>query len=426
MGSALMGSLQIWLLPLTYFIFPEVPGHTFFPNLSKLITFAAAPLVLTPCVSNQGMLQLGSDTAAGTNFITQAADYDLGAYNIISVYTKSSLFQQTTPAAITGFDSDQSVSSVAFPDLDLDSGQIGGTISWTAPASVSQVTHYKVYLAESTAGLNRAQVPGSVEVGTDEKGLDGNTNHASWTHVAVYSQSSLTEQSTPVAAAISDTSSPVQSVVFPDKDLDLMELGGSLTWSPPADVAHVVAYNAYLATSAAGADKSQLGGSLALGTNVVAIPANVATSASEDTWTHLVVYSKSSMDLLAEQTTPVALAISDSGASAQSPSFTDEDLDAGQLGGTVTWQAPTDTSHLAHYRAYLATSAAGADKSQIASAVAVGTNAVAVDENTAKGSYTHIVVYSKSTLAEQTTPASVAIEDLTGIMYLCVYIYIYI
>ena len=31
-----------------------MPGLTFFPNLSKFITFAAAPLVLTPFVRNQG------------------------------------------------------------------------------------------------------------------------------------------------------------------------------------------------------------------------------------------------------------------------------------------------------------------------------------------------------------------------------------
>ena len=35
------------------FIFPKVPGRTFFPNLPKFVTFAAAPLVLTPFVRNQ-------------------------------------------------------------------------------------------------------------------------------------------------------------------------------------------------------------------------------------------------------------------------------------------------------------------------------------------------------------------------------------
>ena len=35
------------------FIFQKVPGRTFFPNLTKFITFTAAPLVLTPFVHNQ-------------------------------------------------------------------------------------------------------------------------------------------------------------------------------------------------------------------------------------------------------------------------------------------------------------------------------------------------------------------------------------
>ena len=61
MGSALMVSLQISYL-LTEgpfgcsrkptFIFPKVPGRTVFPNLSKLMTFAVAPLVLTPFLRN--------------------------------------------------------------------------------------------------------------------------------------------------------------------------------------------------------------------------------------------------------------------------------------------------------------------------------------------------------------------------------------
>ena len=64
MGSALMGPLQISCfltegflgtpVDRIIFIFPKVPGRTFFPNLSTFITSAAAPLVLTPFVRNQG------------------------------------------------------------------------------------------------------------------------------------------------------------------------------------------------------------------------------------------------------------------------------------------------------------------------------------------------------------------------------------
>ena len=46
------------VLLLTYLYLPESSGRTFFPNLSKLIAFAAAPLVLTPFVRSQ-LLQSG-------------------------------------------------------------------------------------------------------------------------------------------------------------------------------------------------------------------------------------------------------------------------------------------------------------------------------------------------------------------------------
>ena len=44
-----------WVLPLTYFYLPKSARAYLFPNLSnKSITFAAAPLVLTPFVRNRG------------------------------------------------------------------------------------------------------------------------------------------------------------------------------------------------------------------------------------------------------------------------------------------------------------------------------------------------------------------------------------
>ena len=62
MGSALMGSAQFMFFDRDFlgtpvnliFIIRKVPGRTFFLNLSKFITFAAATLVLTPFVRNQG------------------------------------------------------------------------------------------------------------------------------------------------------------------------------------------------------------------------------------------------------------------------------------------------------------------------------------------------------------------------------------
>ena len=55
MGSALMVTAKFmfsdrgtfWVLPLAYVYLPKSARSYLFPNLSKLITFAAAPLVLT-------------------------------------------------------------------------------------------------------------------------------------------------------------------------------------------------------------------------------------------------------------------------------------------------------------------------------------------------------------------------------------------
>ena len=94
MGSALMGSLQM-LCFLTEglfgysrwstFISPEVAGHTFFANLSKFITFAAAPLVLTPCVRNQGSLDVRGEGQARSDR-RGMHNYGIVCYRVCIIY----------------------------------------------------------------------------------------------------------------------------------------------------------------------------------------------------------------------------------------------------------------------------------------------------------------------------------------------------
>ena len=43
----------LWVLPLTYFYLPKSARAYLFPQPVKVITFAAAPLVLTPFLRNQ-------------------------------------------------------------------------------------------------------------------------------------------------------------------------------------------------------------------------------------------------------------------------------------------------------------------------------------------------------------------------------------
>ena len=44
---------SFWVLPLTYFYLPRKCQGVLFPQSIKIITFAAAPLVLSPFVRNQ-------------------------------------------------------------------------------------------------------------------------------------------------------------------------------------------------------------------------------------------------------------------------------------------------------------------------------------------------------------------------------------
>ena len=69
-----------------------------------------------------------------------------------------------------------------------------------------------------------------------------------------------------------------------------------------------------------------------------------------------------------------------------------------------------DETHVSNYYIYLATSTAGAGKSG-GSNVNSGVSTYQFSADTAKGSFTHIVVYTKSSFVEQTTPAAVALAD---------------
>ena len=93
--------------------------------------------------------------AVGTNQGAMVADSALGSYTHLVVYTKSSLAEQTTPAALSLTDVISSVSGVGFVDKDLDAGELGGVVTWTAPGDVAQVTRYVVYLSTSAAGARK-------------------------------------------------------------------------------------------------------------------------------------------------------------------------------------------------------------------------------------------------------------------------------
>ncbi len=122
---------------------------------------------------------------------------------------------------------------------------------------------------------------------------------------------------------------------------------------------------------------------------------------------------------LAEQATPVALAPADVSMSVSAVSFGDLDLDANDVALAVAWTPPDDgTAGIETYKMYFATDAAGSGRAPFGS-VGVGTNAYAVSGVSSDTDYTgksHVVVYTKSTLAEQTTPAFLQLTDVALVL----------
>eukprot|EP00435_Cladocopium_sp_Y103_P001321 s3583_g1.t1 len=375
------------------------------------------------------------------------ADTPKGSNTDVVVYTRSSLVEQTTPASLTFSDTFASVSSLVFPDLDLDGEEVGGTLDWpglpvssgaTPPSEVTYVAAFRVFLATDALGSDRSQIGSDVDVSGSNYNasesntfqIPANTNFTGYTHCVVYTRSILLEQSTPTSLQVADLDGSVSQLTFSDQDLDSLELGGDVLWQPPSLLDGRVQPNIFpgvhLSTDAAGSIQSQIS-SVAVGSNTVQIAAETPL----ENFRYLTVYSVSALEA---QTTPVALLIDDADATVVNLTFPECDLDAHELGGVLTWEAPTDVTEVTNYLVYLAMSAGATcygydDVASTAPYVVgvqdtksgwcrsryainpLGNQSVTLPADTQLLNLTHWLVYSSSSLAEQSTPATVVIED---------------
>ncbi len=128
------------------------------------------------------------------------------------VYTKSTLAEQTTPAALALTDESLGVSGVSFGDLDLDANDVGGDMSWTPPVSDAGITAYETYLATDAAGSGGV-LTGSV-VGTNVYAVSIDTDSTGRSHIVVFTKSALAEPTTPAALVLTDVSKIVCNLSF--------------------------------------------------------------------------------------------------------------------------------------------------------------------------------------------------------------------
>lgn len=299
--------------------------------------------------------------------------------------------------------------NVSFLDLDLDLSDLGGKISWEPPLEASQVTHYLVYLAANASGAGRSMVGSEVPYDSLSTLLDAETPRLDRDYVVVYTRSYLVESTTPSHFPISDAYSVVQ-VNFTDKDLDDSQIGGTISWTTPEpDFNPLVSFfTLHLADDAFGFNRSQIGSTMPWDLQEAALPPEVYY----DTATHFVVFTGST---LVEQTTPSALAIYDTDASVSNITFQDKDLDESEMGGDIFWDAPLDADQVTYYAVFIGPDPLG-QRSQVAGygpagLVPAGVEQEFINADTSIGTFQEVVVYTRSSLVEQSTAVALPIVD---------------
>ncbi|CAE7943811.1 unnamed protein product, partial [Symbiodinium necroappetens] len=196
------------------------------------------------------------------------------------------------------------------------------------------------------------------------------TLNVTYTHIQVTTFSVLTEQSEPPVVEISDSISSVSNLAFDDRDLDAGDLGGTISWDIPADTSQVYRFYAYVAGTS---DSTGTALSVTGRNGTAAVPPGLechgitrsgsgmectlerchanheqrnrqyVESFSPQFNTHIMP-AETSIDgtvLGADNAYFVTrLEIDDTSASVSAAACPDLDLDAGEIGGIVTWTAP--------------------------------------------------------------------------------------
>lgn len=303
------------------------------------------------------------------------------------------------------------VDNITFADQDVDSAQVGGPVTWDPPSDASIVTYFTVYFAETVAGWEQTHVGELVPVGTNSMVIPADI---SWLgnrrYVLVYTGNPYGKQAESASTPhdlITDIAVSAAGVSFDDLDLDTGDLGGTVAWTEPSATDLVDLYQVDFATAVDGTGRSVLANT-SLGTNITTIPADTA----KGSFTHILVYIKSP---LAEQTTPANVAINDAIIASASIAFVDRDLDSSQIGGAIIWSASIGIAPVQSFQVYAAQSSSGSGRLQFGGALTLTDTTVDIPADTPTQSFTHVVLYARSTLAEQTTPAaSSALNDVSS------------
>jgi hypothetical protein len=293
------------------------------------------------------------------------------------------------------------VVNVEILDLDLDQFELGGYVTWQRPLDLVRVTSYVLYFASCEWALNQSTQPSNPDSVSSHL-LPQARRLAEDSALGVFERAANSNQS------VNATNSSNDSVEVDVSPLKLYNLTNDSKAELP-DIVETV--GPPLLYCIGFYDLLPLGEGVPWDANSTFVHPDQNFSGR----THILVFAKS---VFAEQSTPGAVQFSDSYAYARDVSFIDRDLDANHIGGDdVLWQRTATDEHLVvSYEVYVSATAPG-ERRSVVGGVPVGTHNHFIPLDTylvttpSLPPLSHFLVYTRSSLVEQTTPAYLALED---------------
>lgn len=284
--------------------------------------------------------------------------------------------------------------TVSFMDTDGNAGEIGGMVTWTPPVDESKITHYGVFYM-NTDDSRGAQIGADVIKGlvsTYKVTITANTAiPTDANRIVVYAKNSNGYSTTGKVVNIVDNNTldtaVAQSINFLDTDPQLDEISGQVTWTAATDEANITSYGLYF-VKADGQQGAQIGADVNKGaTYSINVPVNTAIPTGSY---KIAIYAKNGSEASATGREIEAVQL------AKSPTFTDTDNTANEIGGTISFTKADDESNIAHYAAYfIDDSDVLGDK--IGEVAVGGSNQIAVPVDTAIPANTkRIAIYSEN------------------------------
>jgi hypothetical protein len=374
-------------------------------------------------VQNLGTLTYANGRAAYMSIPVPCSTFKLSTHFLI--FMRSSVGEQTTPSYHLITDDFASVSGMEFVDKDVDINELGGIVYWVQPVDVSDTISYAMYLASHASGsaeAKRTQLGADVLLGTNEGVTPADTKTLAYTHFAVYTRSTLCEQTTPVDLFFFDYEAKLPSVklviTFTLEGLDYTTLTAntSALGDMQLTIANATALALGYGTTPADCVVAVAAGSVVVSITVTLPPGvDISTAMSLISLSDLIANILSNLKLLPELKAAITgtLGITGFKLSTGGVLFEDYDLDFSDLGGTMTWEPPPDTSQVTHYLIYFAESSDASNRELLGNTT-VGTHEILVSVNTRIRNFTHLVLFAMSSLAESSAFTPLPLVDVAS------------